>query len=117
MGGRHGEGGESAQAKVREKYRQLKKALQAEFKALCAAARDGRPPRPEQVESFLALAEMAAADESSVSGAGLETYRVANREFLEDCRAVRAARRDPGALAAVLERLERRKAECHATFK
>ncbi len=115
MGGRHGK--DAGAADVRDKYRQLKKTLKADFKALREAARDGRAPRPEQVESFLALAEIAAADEASVSGAGLEAYRRANREFLEECRELRAALRDAGVLAAVLERLERRKAECHARFK
>lgn len=115
MGDDRGKGG--GPARIREKYRQLKKTLKADFKALREAAQDGRAPRPEQVESFLALAEIAAADEAGAGGAGLEAYRRANREFLEECRELRAAMRDAGALAAVLERLERRKAECHARFK
>jgi XXXCH domain-containing protein len=121
MGGWRPDGGAApaqADPAVREKYRQLKKTLKADFKTLRAAAEDGRSPGAERLESFLALAEIAAADKSAVAGHGREEYAAANRAFWEDCQALReAVGRGPEALAEVLARLERRKAACHAQFK
>jgi len=103
----------------REKYRQLKKSMQADFKAMQALAREGRLPGPEVVESFLSLAELMAQGEQPVSGAVLTELAPANAAFLADCQALRRAisARDADALAAALERLSRRKSACHAQFR
>jgi XXXCH domain-containing protein len=103
----------------REKYRQLKKAMQVDFKALQAAASKGRLPDAEALESFLSLAELMGQGEQPVSGAALAEMVQANTTFLNDCQALRRAcsERDPAALAAVLERLARRKSACHAQFR
>lgn len=111
-----------AQAKsqaAREKYCQLKKTLQADFKALQAAASKGRLPDAETLGSFLSLAELMGQGEQPVSGAALVEMAQANTAFLDDCQALRRAcsARDAAALAAVLERLARRKSACHAQFR
>ncbi len=46
-----------AEDRLREKYRQLKKAMQADYKALRKAAEAGRMPAQDVLESFLALGE------------------------------------------------------------
>jgi len=104
---------------VREKYRLLKKTLHADFKLLQAAAREGQLPGAETLESFLSLAELMAQGEQPVSGAALTEMDPANVAFLDDCQALRRAysARDASALAAVLERLARRKSACHAQFR
>jgi len=111
-------------ARLREKYRQLKKALQADYKALHKAAAAGLMPAQEALESFLALSEsMAEAPQPvhGLSGRGPEAGELAraNAAFLEDARALRQAMRarDAAALLEVLARLERRKAACHAQFR
>jgi XXXCH domain-containing protein len=108
--------GHGRDADPRDKYRQLKKALKAEFKALQECVRQGRMPRSDEVESFLGLAELAAADESAVRVEGLEEYRRANRVFYEECLALRGAAVRPEEFAGLLERLARRKHACHEQF-
>ena len=102
-GGHTGAKDKDRAAAAREKYRQLKKAMQADFKALLKCAQEGRLPEAETLESFLSLAEM----------------NQAQTAFLEDCRSLRraCAARDPAALAGALERLGRRKSACHAQFR
>lgn len=105
----------------KEKYRQLKKGLQADFKVLERAVGDGAMPPGEVVDSFLSRAEIMAAHSAlphSGQGEDAELKR-ANAIFLEDALALRAAaqKRDPAALAEVLARLNRRKSACHAQFK
>ncbi|MBU1040328.1 MAG: GAK system XXXCH domain-containing protein [Proteobacteria bacterium] len=109
---------DKAQA-AREKYRQLKKTLQTDFKAMQAAAGEGRLPGGETLESFLCLAELMAQGEQPVSGAALAEMAPANTAFLDDCQALRRAHsaRDAAALGAALERLARRKSACHAQFR
>ncbi|MDO9630558.1 MAG: GAK system XXXCH domain-containing protein [Humidesulfovibrio sp.] len=104
---------------AREKYRQLKKTLQADFKALRAAVDEGRLPDAETLESFLSLAELMGQGELPLSGAALTEMARSNTMFLDDCQALRRAcsARDAAALAAVLERLARRKSACHAQFR
>lgn len=103
----------------RDKYRQLKQGLQADYKAVQASAREGRLPEAELLESFLFRAELMAQGEQPVSGAALAEMTPANAAFLDDCQALRqaCAAQSPAALAAVLERLARRKAACHAQFR
>ncbi len=103
----------------RDKYRQLKQGLQADYKAVQASAREGRLPEAELLESFLFRAELMAQGEQPVSGAVLAEMTPANAAFLDDCQALRqaCAAQSPAALAAVLERLARRKAACHAQFR
>lgn len=102
----------------REKYRQLKKALQADFKVLRDAAGEGRMPPPEVLESFLGLAGIMGQGQQPVAGATLAEMARANTAFLNDCQALRQAQaaRNAAALAEVLERLARRKSACHAQF-
>lgn len=114
-------GGE-AQAKAREKYRQLKKLMQADYKALRAAAQAGLMPAQDALESFLALGQsMAELPQPLKDASGPEARELAraNAVFLEDARGLRRAyaARDAAAFAEVLERLERRKSACHAQFK
>ncbi len=106
-------------AAAREKYRQLKKAMHRDFKALQKCAEDARLPEAEILESFLSLAELMAQGEQPVSGAALAEMNQAGTAFLEDCQALRraCAARDSAALAGVLERLARRKSACHAQFR
>ncbi len=111
-------------ARLREKYRQLKKALQADYKVLRKAAEAGLMPGQDALESFLALSESMAEAPQPVRGAagrGPEAGELAraNAAFLEDARALRraVAARDAAALLEVLSRLERRKAACHAQFR
>jgi len=111
-------------ARQREKYRQLKKAMQADYKALHKAAEAGLMPGQDVLESFLALSESMAEMPQPVHGAvgrGPEAGELAraNAVFLEDARALRQAMRarDAAALLEVLSRLERRKAACHAQFR
>lgn len=111
-----------AAARGREKYRQLKKALQADYKALRKAAEEGRMPAQDVVESFLALGESMAESAQPLKGAGgpeVAEIRQANAAYLEDARALRRAvsARDAAALSEVLARLERRKSACHAQFR
>jgi XXXCH domain-containing protein len=115
---RQGKSPVKAQAS-REKYRQLKKTMQAEFKAMQADIRAGRLPGAEGVESFLSLADLMGQGEQPVSGATLAEMAQANAAFLEDCQALRRAHaaRDATALAEALERLARRKSACHAQFR
>ncbi|MBU1228438.1 MAG: GAK system XXXCH domain-containing protein [Proteobacteria bacterium] len=103
----------------RDKYRQLKKGLQTEYKALQASAREGRLPAAEALESFLGLAELMGQARQPVSGAALAEMARAGAAFWSDCQALRQAyaARDAAALAAVLERLARRKSACHAQFR
>lgn len=107
-------------ARLREKYRQLKKALQADYKTLHKAAVSGRMPGQDVLESFLALSESMAEMPQSAAGAGPEAGELAraNAAFLEDARALRRAvgSRDAAALLEVLARLERRKTACHVQF-
>lgn len=103
----------------RDKYRELKKSLQAEYKALQAASGEGRLPGAEALESFLSLAELMGRAGQPVSGAKLAEISKANTAFLDDCQALKRAcsARDAAALAEVLERLARRKSACHAQFR
>lgn len=103
----------------RDKYRQLKKGLAADFKALQAAAREGGLPEPEVLESFLARAELMGQIPQPVGGAALAEVARGNTAFLNDCQALRQAghARNAAALAEVLERLARRKSTCHAQFR
>lgn len=103
----------------RDKYRQLKKGLQTEFKALQTSVRAGRLPEAEVLESFLGLAELMGQASQPVSGAALAEMAQAGAAFWNDCQALRQAHaaRDAAALAAVLERLARRKSACHAQFR
>lgn len=104
---------------AREKYRQLKKALQTDFKALQAKAQAGLLPEAETLESFLSLAGLMGQAGQPEDGAALAEMVQANAMFLEDCQALRRSwlARDPAALGAVLERLARRKSACHAQFR
>jgi XXXCH domain-containing protein len=111
-------------ARLREKYRQLKKALQADYKALRMAAVAGLMPGQDALESFLALSESMAEAPQPVHGAagrGPEAGELAraNAAFLENARALRraVAAQDASALLEVLARLERRKSACHAQFR
>jgi XXXCH domain-containing protein len=104
---------------ARDKYRQLKKTLQADFKALQALGDQGRLPEAETLESFLSLAELMGQGEQPGSAAAQVEMAQANTMFLDDCQALRraCAARDAAALAVVLERLARRKSACHAQFR
>lgn len=109
-------------ARAREKYRQLKKSMQADYKALRRAAEDGRMPAQDQLESFLALSEaMAGAEQPVKEPRGPEAAELAqaNAAFVQDALALRRAfsGRDAKALLDVLDRLERRKSACHAQFR
>lgn len=105
----------------KEKYRQLKKGLQADFKVLERAVDGGTMPPGEVLDSFLSRAEIMAAHSGLAhSGQGEDAeLKRANAIFLEDALALRAAaqKRDPAALAEVLARLNRRKSACHVQFK
>jgi len=107
-------------ARLREKYRQLKKAMQTDYKTLRKAAEAGLMPAQDALESFLALSESMAEMPQPLTGAGQEAGELAraNAAFLVDARALRQAMRsrDAAALLEVLSRLERRKAACHAQF-
>jgi len=108
--------------RAREKYRQLKKLMQADYKILRRAAEEGRMPDPEVLESFLALCGSMAETAQPVlpeHGAEAPELARANRAFVEDAQGLRraAAARDPRALAESLARLERRKTACHAQFR
>jgi XXXCH domain-containing protein len=110
------------QAKAREKYRQLKKIMQADYKALQKAAQAGVMPSQDVLESFLALGEsMAEMPQPLKKTDGPEATELAraNAVFLEDASGLRRAvsARDVKAFAEVLSRLERRKSACHAQFK
>ncbi|MHC1752802.1 GAK system XXXCH domain-containing protein [Humidesulfovibrio sp.] len=116
-----------ASARAREKYRQLKKALQADFKALHKAAEAGLMPAQDVLESFLALSESMVEMPQPLKGAaaagghGPEAAELAraNGVYLEDARALRrlVAGRDAAALLELLSRLERRRSACHAQFR
>lgn len=122
-----------ASARAREKYRQLKKALQADFKTLHRAAEAGLMPAQDVLESFLALSESmvempqplkgaaGAAAGGRAGGHGPEAAELAraNAVYLEDARTLRrvVAARDAAALLEVLSRLERRRSACHAQFR
>ncbi|GAB6127202.1 GAK system XXXCH domain-containing protein [Humidesulfovibrio idahonensis] len=121
-----GKGGGAREAdsaeRGREKYRQLKKLMQADYKALQKAAQAGALPAPDVLESFLALCEsMTETAQPLLSPHGPEAAELAraNQVFMEDARALRrtASARDAAALAEVLARLERRKSACHAQFR
>lgn len=106
--------------RAREKYRQLKKSLQEDYKTLRRAAQDGRTPPAEALESFLALCEaMADTAQPLLRARGAEAAELtrANKTFLDDARTLRAAARDPEAMAEALARLERRRSACHAQFR
>jgi XXXCH domain-containing protein len=108
--------------RAREKYRQLKKAMQADYKALRKAAEAGGTPPQDVLESFLALSEsMAEVEQPLKDPRGPEASELAkaNAAFVEDARALRRAlsARDAGALLEVLDRLERRKSACHAQYR
>ncbi|SNR89936.1 XXXCH domain-containing protein [Humidesulfovibrio mexicanus] len=111
-----------AQALAREKYRQLKKALQADFSALSRAVEAGAVPQRDTLESFLALAEgMAALPQPVKDAHGPEAGELArgNTAFLEDAQSLRRAfdARDVSACAQVLARLARRRSACHAQYR
>jgi len=118
-----------ASARAREKYRQLKKALQADFKALHRAAEAGFMPAQDVLESFLALSEsmvempqpLKGAAGATAAGHGPEAAELAraNGVYLEDARTLRrvVAARDAAALLELLSRLERRRSACHAQFR
>ncbi len=111
-----------AQARAREKYRQLKKTMQADYKALQKAAQAGVMPSQDALESFLALGEsMTEIPQPLKKADGPESKELerANAAYLEDARGLRRAfsARDVAAFAEVLSRLERRKSACHAQFK
>lgn len=118
-----------ASARAREKYRQLKKALQADFKALHRAAEAGLMPAQDVLESFLALSEsmvempqpLKGAAGATAAGHGPEAAELAraNGVYLEHARALRrvVAARDAAALLELLSRLERRRSACHAQFR
>ncbi|MDR3640048.1 MAG: GAK system XXXCH domain-containing protein [Humidesulfovibrio sp.] len=111
-----------AAERAREKYRQLKKLMQADYKVLQKAAEAGTLPAPEVLESFLALCDsMADIVQPLLAPRGLEAKELAlaNRSFVEEARALRRAvsARDVAALAEVLARLERRKSACHVQFR
>lgn len=111
-----------AAARAREKYRQLKKAMQADYKALQKAAEAGAMPALDVLESFLALGESMAEMAQPLKrtdGPEAKELERANAAYLEDARALRRAvsARDAQALSAVLARLERRKSACHAQFR
>ena len=118
-----------ASAREREKYRQLKKALQADFKALHRAAEAGLMPAQDVLESFLALSEsmvempqpLKGAAGATAAGHGPEAAELAraNGVYLEDARTLRrvVATRDAAALLELLSRLERRRSACHAQFR
>jgi hypothetical protein len=111
-----------AAERAREKYRQLKKLMQADYKVLQRAAEAGSMPAPDVLDSFLALCEsMAEIAQPLLPAHGAEAGELgrANLAFVEDAQALRraASARDPHALAEVLARLERRKSACHAQFR
>jgi len=111
-----------AQARAREKYRQLKKTMQADYKALQKAAQAGVMPSQDVLESFLALGEsMTEIPQPLKKADGPESKELerSNAAYLEDARGLRRAfsARDAAAFAEVLSRLERRKSACHAQFK
>jgi len=106
----------------REKYRQLKKLMQADYKALQKAVQAGALPAPDVLESFLALCEsMTETAQPLLSPHGPEAAELAraNQIFMEDALALRraASARDAAAMAEVLARLERRRSACHAQFR
>lgn len=114
--------GADAAARAKDKYRQLKKAMQADYKALERAAQDGLMPAQDLVESFLALcASMAdmAPPLKDQGGAAATELAKANSAFVEAASTLRRAvsSRDASALAEVLAGLERRRSACHAQFK
>jgi XXXCH domain-containing protein len=111
-----------AAERTREKYRQLKKLMQADYKVLQRAAEAGSMPAPDVLDSFLALCEsMAEIAQPLLPAHGAEAGELgrANLAFVEDALALRraASARDPRALAEILARLERRKSACHAQFR
>lgn len=101
----------------KEKYRQLKKSMQADYKVLERAVRGGILPAEETLESFLSLSEIMvemdarAHDDPEMAKAGAA--------FLQDALLLRQAYHvhDLDALAELLGRLERRRGACHAQFK
>lgn len=101
----------------KEKYRQLKKALQADFKVLERTARAGILPTEETLESFLSLAQIMV-EMDAAAHADPDMAR-AGAAFLEDVLALGQAfhRHDTAALAEILGRLDRRRGACHAQFK
>ena len=108
--------------RAREKYRQLKKLMQKDYKQLCRAVEEGHMPDPEALESFLALCgSMAETVQPVLPAHGAEAPELAraNRAFVEDAQDLRraASARDPRAMAEILARLERRKTACHAQFR
>jgi len=108
--------------RAREKYRQLKKLMQKDYKQLCRAGEEGHMPDPEALESFLALCgSMAETVQPVLPAHGAEAPELAraNRAFVEDAQDLRraASARDPRAMAEILARLERRKTACHAQFR
>lgn len=108
-----------AGARAREKYRQLKKALQADYKALHKAAQAGVMPAQDVLESFLGLCEAMAGMGQPAQGAAAAELAQAGQSFLEDAQSLRraVADRDSARLAEALARLERRRSACHAQFK
>jgi len=125
-GAAHARGGgareSDAAERGREKYRQLKKLMQADYKALQKAAQAGVLPPADVLESFLALCDsMAETAQPLLLPHGPEAAELAraNQAFVEDARALRraASARDASALAEVLARLERRRSACHVQFR
>lgn len=110
-----------ATARAKDKYRQLKKTMQAEYKALQRAAQAGALPAQDVLESFLALCEAMAEMEQPLKGPGGGGAELAqaNRAFVDDAKALRRAMnsRDASTLAEVLARLDRRKSACHVQFR
>ena len=89
--------------RAREKYRQLKKLMQKDYKQLCRAGEEGHMPDPEALESFLALCgSMAETVQPVLPAHGAEAPELAraNRAFVEDAQDLRraASARDPRAM-------------------
>lgn len=110
-------GGAKRDPVKKEKYRQLKKALQADYKILERTTRAGILPTEETLESFLSLAEIMV--EMDAGACADPDMAKAGAAFLEDALALREAfhRHDAEGLAELLGRLDRRRGACHAQFK
>ncbi len=101
----------------KEKYRQLKKRMQADAKVLERVTRGGILPSEETLESFLSLAEIMV--EMDAKAHDDPEMRSAGAAFLADALLLREAfhRHDVEALVEILGRLDRRRSACHAQFK
>lgn len=101
----------------REKYRQLKKRMQADCKVLERTTRAGILPAEETLESFLSLAEIMVEMDAAMHPD--PEMKSAGAAFLADALLMREAfhRHDVDALTEILGRLDRRRSACHAQFK